>query len=124
MQPPAYTAGHARATLAMKDLTPWLLVLAAAAITYVWRAAGVVVAGRFAADGAVVRWVGCVAYAMLAGLFARMILLPVGQLAEVPLAGRVGALMLAIGVWWFTRRNVFVGSCAGVATVILLMVYR
>jgi len=107
----------------MKDLTPWLLVLGAAAITYVWRAAGVLVAGRFAPDGAVVRWVSCVAYAMLAGLFARMILLPAGQLAEVPLAARVGAMVIAIGVWLLARRNVFIGSCAGVGTVILLTIF-
>ena len=107
----------------MKEFTPWLLVLAAAAITYVWRAAGVVVAGRFAADSALVRWVSCVAYAMLAGLFARMIVLPVGQLATVPLAARVGATVLAIVVWRVARRNVFIGSCAGVAAVILLSLF-
>jgi branched-subunit amino acid transport protein len=106
----------------MKEMVPWLLVLAAAAITYAWRAAGVVVAGRFAPDGAVVRWVSCVAYAMLAGLFARMIVLPAGELAQVPLAARVAALVLAIVVWRAARRNVFNGSCAGVAAVILLTV--
>lgn len=104
----------------MNELTPWLLVLAAAAITYAWRAAGVVVAGRFSADSALVRWVSCVAYAMLAGLFARMIVLPVGQLATVPFAGRIGAMILAIVVWRIARRNVFIGSCAGVAAVVLL----
>jgi branched-subunit amino acid transport protein len=106
----------------MKELVPWLLVLGAAAITYVWRAAGVAVAGRFSADSAVVRWVSCVAYAMLAGLFARMILLPAGELAQVPLAVRLGAAVLAVAVWRAAGRNVFAGSCAGVALVILLTV--
>jgi hypothetical protein len=60
---------------------------------------------------------------MLAGLFARMIVLPAGQLAQVPLAARLGAALLAVVVWRVARRNVFFGSCAGVAAVILLTVF-
>jgi branched-subunit amino acid transport protein len=107
----------------MDGLAPWLIVLGGAAITYVWRALGVVVAGRFAPDGAAVRWVGCVAYAMLAGLFARMILLPAGQLAQVPLSLRVGAVLVAVVAWFLAGRSVFLGTCAGVATVIALMLW-
>ena len=107
----------------MDDATPWLIVLASAVITFGLRAAGVVVAGRFAPDGPLVRWVGLVAYAMLAGLFARMILLPGGQFALVPLHWRLGALVLAIAVWRIAGRNVFLGTCAGVAAVILLTLY-
>lgn len=107
----------------MEELLPWLIVLGGAAITYVWRALGVVAAGRFAPDGAVVRWVSAVAYAMLAGLFARMILLPAGQLAQVPLAFRIGAMAAAVAVWLIAGRSVFLGTCAGVGAVIALMLW-
>lgn len=99
---------------------PWAMVLGCAAVTYFWRAAGVAVAGRFAPDGPLVRWVGCVAYAMLAGLFARMILLPAGQLALVPLHWRLASVALAVIVWRLAGRSVFLGTCAGVAAVMAL----
>ena len=104
----------------MSDGWAWLMVLACAGITYFWRAAGLAVAGRFAPEGPLVRWVGCVAYAMLAGLFARMIVLPAGQLAEVPLHWRVASVAVAVIAWRITGRNVFLGTCAGVAAVMAL----
>lgn len=109
--------------IARNDLTPWLIVLAGAAITYVLRAGGVAVAGRFPPDGQFVRWIGCVSYAMLAGLFARMIVMPAGQLAEVPLSYRIGAVALAVVVWRLAGRSVFAGTCAGVAAVTGLTLY-
>lgn len=107
----------------MDDPTPWLIVVLAAVITFGMRVSGLVVVGRFSPDGKLVRWVGCVAYAMLAGLFARMILLPAGQLGQVPLYGRLGAVVLAVAVWRFAGRNVFLGSCAGVGAVVLIHLY-
>jgi branched-subunit amino acid transport protein len=104
----------------MDGVWPWIMVLACAAVTYFWRAAGIVVAGRFSPDGALVRWVGCVAYAMLAGLFARMILIPAGQLAAVPLHWRIAALVVGVVVWRVAGRNVFLGTCAGVGAVMAL----
>lgn len=98
----------------------WLMVLAAAAVTYLWRGLGVVVAGRFSADSEIVRWVGFVAYAMLAALFTRMILLPAGQLADVPLVWRLGVLAVAVAVWRFAGRNIVIGTLSGVAVLIAL----
>jgi branched-subunit amino acid transport protein len=48
----------------------WLIVLACAAATFVWRALGVLVARRIDANGAFFRWVTCVSYAMVAGVLA------------------------------------------------------
>ena len=104
----------------MDELGQWVMVLAAAAITYAWRAMGVMVAGRFSADSEVVRWIGYVAYAMLAGLFSRMILLPAGQLAEVPLLWRLFAVAVAIAAWRLLGRNVVLGTLTGVAFLIVL----
>lgn len=104
----------------MDDIGQWVMVVAAAAVTYFWRGLGVMIAGRFSAGGEAVRWVGFVAYAMLAGLFSRMILLPAGQLVEVPLAWRLATVAVALLAWRLTGRNVFLGTCCGVAALIAL----
>ena len=104
----------------MDDYWPWIMVLACAAVSYFWRASGILLAGRFAADSPVVRWVGCVAYAMLAGLFARMILIPAGQLAAVPLHWRIASVVVGVIVWRAAGGNVLLGTCAGVGAVIAL----
>ncbi len=104
----------------MDEAGQWIMVLAAAAITYMWRGLGVMVAGRFSADSEMVRWIGYVAYAMLAGLFSRMILMPAGQLALVALEWRLGAALVAIASWRLAGRNVVVGTLAGVGFLIVL----
>jgi branched-subunit amino acid transport protein len=75
------------------------------------------------AEGPVVRWVGCVSYAMLAGLFSRMLLIPTGNLADVPLEFRLAAVALAIAGWLLFGRNVFIGACAGVGAIIGLTLF-
>lgn len=110
-------------TALIDELWPWLTVLAVAAVTYFWRALGVLAAGRMPAEGPVVRWVACVSYAMLAGLFSRMILIPTGQLADVPLAVRLIAVATAVTGWLIAGRNVFIGACAGVGAVIALTLF-
>lgn len=97
---------------------PWLAVLVGAAATYVWRALGVMLSGRIDPEGPVFRWVGCVAYAVLAGLIARMILLPVGSLAATPLFSRVAAAATALAVFYLVRRNLPVAVVAGGAAMI------
>ena len=61
------------------------LVMACGLSTYLWRGLGVLLSGRIRADGEFFRWAGCVAYAMIAGLTVRILLLPTGTLAFTPL---------------------------------------
>ena len=58
----------------------WLLLLLAVAATYLWRGLGVALSARIDPQGATFQWVSCVSHAMLAGLIARMIVLPLAQL--------------------------------------------
>jgi branched-subunit amino acid transport protein len=104
----------------MADATPWLMLLGAALATYLWRALGVYLAGRVGEGGALLDWVGCVAYAILAGLIARMILLPAGPLAATSLADRAGATALGLAVFLLSRRNVLLGVTAGAGALMLL----
>ena len=79
------------------ELWPWLVVLTGAVVTYLPRALGVLLSGRIDAESPLFDWIACVAYAILAALVARMIVLPSGPLVETALATRlagIGALAL------------------------------
>jgi branched-subunit amino acid transport protein len=101
-------------------LWPLVLMTVGAAATYFWRGLGVYLAGKINADGPVFGWVSAVAYALLAGLIARMIVLPVGPLEETALAHRLGAAILALAVFFLSRHNILLGVTAGCATLVLL----
>lgn len=98
----------------------WLALLVGAAATYVWRALGVVLAGRMAPTGPLVQWMGCVAYAMLAGLIFRMILQPIGPLADTSLAVRIIGAVLAFAVFYGFGRRLLPAVIAGSGGLALL----
>ena len=69
--------------------------------TYLWRALGVSFSGRINTDSEVFVWVTCVTYAMVAGLVFRIMLLPVGMLAELSLGIRLfaSAAGIVVMIW-------------------------
>ena len=101
-------------------LWPLIVILAGSLVTYAWRALGVFLAGRIPAESPIFDWVACVAYALLAGLIARMILLPLGPLAGTALSHRVAAAAIALAIFFLTRHNLLLGVGAGVGALILL----
>ncbi len=102
-------------------LLPWLFIAVAALCTYLWRALGVLLSGRIDVESPGMRWVAAVAYAMLAGLIARLIVLPAGVLASVPLGDRLLAVAATLAVYFLTRRNIAIGVMAGALTLIVLL---
>lgn len=96
----------------------WLLVLACAAGTYLWRGLGVVLSGRIRVESELFDWIACVAYAMVAGLITRIIVMPTGLLAESLLAERLTACTLALAAYYLTRRNLFVAVGVGVMALV------
>ena len=98
----------------------WPVLLLAIAATYLWRGLGVLFSSRIDPEGVIFAWVTCVSYAMLAGLIARMTVLPLGGLAETPLIDRLLAMALAFAVFFGWRRKVLPGVAAGVLAFILL----
>ena len=101
----------------------WLLLLGAIAATYLWRALGVLLAYRIDVYGAFFQWVTCVSYAMLAGLIARMALLPVGPLVDVPLFVRlIGIAVGLIAFFSFGRRPLLAVSLGTVTFIALVSV--
>ena len=97
-----------------------LLVLACGAGTYVWRGVGVWVAGRIDVTSDWFRWLTCIAYAMIAGLIARVVLLPVGELAQTTLTHRLIGVAIAIVAFRIARKNQLVGVLLGAAALPLL----
>ena len=91
----------------------WVIVLACAAATFVWRALGVLVVRRINAAGAFFQWITCVSYAMVAGLVFRMIILPESDLSSVPLTIRIAAVGIAFGAYYGFKRRLVAGVLAG-----------
>jgi branched-subunit amino acid transport protein len=108
----------------MKDLYPWLVIAASALATYAWRGVGVLLSGRIDVDSAVFRWVSAIAYALLAALIARMIVLPIGPVATTALVDRLGAVAAAVAIFLLTRRNLLLGVAVGAAVLMLLTYLR
>ncbi len=104
----------------MAEPSIWLTLLMAALATYSWRWLGVLVAGSIDPNGPVFEWVGCVAYALLAGLTARMILLPIGPLQTTDLGCRLIALALAVLVLRRFSANIALAVLTGIATLMVL----
>lgn len=100
---------------------PWIALCLGIVATYFWRGLGVALARRMKAEGALIDWVGCVAYALLAGLIARMIILPVGPIAEIPLTERGIAVACGIAAYFLTRKNILAGVLVGTATISVLV---
>jgi branched-subunit amino acid transport protein len=96
----------------------WLLVLACAAGTYLWRGLGVLLSGRIKVDSELFNWIACVAYAMVAGLIVRIMVMPTGMLAQSLLAERLLACALALLAFYTCRRNLFIAVSTGVGALI------
>lgn len=103
----------------MASAETWVMLLLAAAVTYASRFLGVIFSGRLAAAAPLLDWVACVAYALLAGLVSRMLLLPVGPLAQTTMPERLGGIAAGLAVYLLTRRNVLLGVLAGTSALAL-----
>lgn len=97
----------------------WPYLILGAVVTYAWRGVGVLLSGRINADSPGMRWFAAVAYAMLAGLIIRLIVLPGGPMAHVPLLERGIAAAVTVIVYLIARRNIALGVAAGTLTLIL-----
>jgi len=102
----------------------WWLIAACGLGTYLWRGLGVALSGRIEADSELFRWAACVAYAMVAGLIARIIVMPAGVLAESLLPDRLIACAAALVAYYAARRNLFAGVTAGAAMLVALSYAR
>lgn len=80
------------------EWTPWLALVGASIGTYFCRAIGVLLSDQINQESEIFRWLSAVTYAMVAALTIRMILMPIGLLAQVPMLVRVGVCALSVAV--------------------------
>jgi len=97
------------------------IAVAGFAATDFWRFLGVGMAARIDDTSAILRWVKAVATALVAGLVARLIVFPVGDLAAASLSARVAAVAVGLIAFYAARRNMLVGILAGEAALLAAM---
>ncbi len=91
-------------------LWPYLLVVLVGFLpTEIWRSLAAVFARGLNEDSEIIILVRAVATALLAAVIARLVLFPSGDLAALPLAIRVGAVIGGFAVFYFARRSVALG---------------
>jgi branched-subunit amino acid transport protein AzlD len=105
---------------ALGELGPYALLLLVGFLpNEAWRMLGVVLARGLDEDAELVVWVRAVATAILAGVIARIIVLPPGALASVPTSVRVAAMAVGFVGFLAVRRSPFAGIVIGEAALIL-----
>ena len=102
----------------------WLIIAASVAGTYFWRASGMIIASRLNADSPLSRWFTCVAYAVLAGFIARMLIVSDGSLAEVALMDKLAPIAIGFTVLFLSKRNVEAGTAAAFVAFVAIALWR
>lgn len=106
--------------MTQSDLLLTGIIVGCGAGSFVWRGVGVWVADRVNVRGEWFRWVSCVAFAMIAGLVCRVVLLPVGELAQTTLWRRLVAVAIALVAYRIGRKSMLIGVLTGAAALPLL----
>ena len=104
------------------SLNIWWAIAGAAVVTYAPRGLGVLLSGRLNTYGPLFRWVSAVAYALLAALIARLIVLPLGPLQATRLPDRLASAALALAIYLLSKRNLMLGVSTGGAALALLKI--
>lgn len=76
--------------------------------TDIWRWLGVLVGNRLKQDSAALTWVRAVATALLAAVIAKLVLYPVGELKNVPVALRLIALSAGFAAFLIGGKRIWV----------------
>jgi hypothetical protein len=84
----------------------------------VWRWLGLVIGGGLNEESEIILWVRGVATALVAGVVARIVMVPPGALATVPLSVRLAALACGFAAFLLIRRSAFAGVLVGEAALI------
>lgn len=99
------------------DFLFWLaILLAGVAANYVWRLLGAVLARGVHPQSQFMLWVRDVSTALVAALVARLVIVPVGPLADVSLAVRAIAFGAGIAAFLALRKNLLLALMASEAT--------
>ncbi|MEZ5811480.1 MAG: AzlD domain-containing protein [Rhizobiaceae bacterium] len=92
---------------------PYFFMLAAGWFaTDIWRALGVYFGGRIDEGSEALVLVRCIATALVAAVVSNLLLFPLGALASVPVAVRVGAVAIGFAAYRIAGKSTFAGIAA------------
>lgn len=94
------------------------LFVAGFCATQPWRYMGAFLSRGIDENAEILLWVRAVSTALVAGLVARMVLLPAGALAGVPLTIRLAAFCLGVGAYFLLGRRLLYGVFGGAALLV------
>jgi hypothetical protein len=104
----------------MNELQSYLvLILVGFLPSEIWRWLGMVLGHGLDEDSEIILWVRGVATALIAAVVARIIFIPPGTLAGVPLSVRVAALAIGFLAFLLIRRSAFAGVLIGEAALVI-----
>jgi hypothetical protein len=95
-----------------------ILVLIGFLPSEIWRWLGIALGRGLDEQSETILWVWGVATALIGGVIARIVLIPPGALAAVPLPVRLAALACGFLGFLFVRRSAFAGVVVGEAALI------
>jgi len=104
-------------SLAMESYLALLLV--GVLPSEIWRWLGLMLGGGLDEDSEIIMWVRAVATALIAAVVARIVLIPPGALAAVPLPVRLAALAGGFLGFLLIRRSAFAGVVVGEGLLVL-----
>ena len=100
-------------------MEPYLALLLIGVLpSEVWRWLGLALGGGIDEESEIIMWVRAVATALVAAVVARIVLIPPGALASVPLGVRLVALGIGFLAFLLIRRSAFAGVLAGEAVLV------
>ena len=82
-----------------------IVIIITSLATYLSRFLGVVSAERIKETSKMFRWFNCLAYSTLAALIARIVIFPSGALSEIDYIIRFIVVILSIGIFFLTKKN-------------------
>ena len=82
-----------------------LVIIVTSLATYLSRFLGVLSSEKIKEKSKLFKWFNCLAYSTLAALISRIIIFPSGALSEVDYIIRFIVIILSIGVFYLTKKN-------------------
>ena len=82
-----------------------LVIIVTSLATYLSRFLGVLSSEKIKENSKLFKWFNCLAYSTLAALISRIIIFPSGALSEVDYISRFIVIILSIGVFYLTKKN-------------------
>lgn len=112
--------------MALTDFWPYLaLILCGFLPNDIWRMLGVIVGHGVSENSELMIWVRAVAIALLAGVIAKIVVVPPTALATIPFAIRLVAIGCGFAGFLVARQSVLVGVIAGEAVLVVgAMIYQ